>query len=96
MALFDDLTKKAAKMTEEAIDKTQELANTAKMKLKIKNLQSDQDDIYRKLGKRYYDILKNQDVIVDLELETMCKQIEDYDQKIMILKQEMQEESSNI
>lgn len=96
MALFDDLTKKAAKMTEEAIDKTQELANTAKMKLKIKNLQSDQDDIYRKLGKRYYDILKDQDVIVDLELETMCKQIEDYDQKIMILKQEMQEESSNI
>ena len=28
MALFDDLTKKAAKFTEEAIDKTQELAGT--------------------------------------------------------------------
>lgn len=37
MALFDDLTKKAAKFTEEAIDKTQEFAGTAKIKLKIKN-----------------------------------------------------------
>ena len=41
MPLFDDLTKKAAKLTEEAIDKTQELAGTAKLKLKMKNLESD-------------------------------------------------------
>lgn len=36
MPLFDDFTKKAAKFTEEAIDKTQELAGTAKLKLKMK------------------------------------------------------------
>ena len=36
MALFEELTKKAAKFTEEAIDKTQELAGVAKIKLKIK------------------------------------------------------------
>ena len=49
MALFDDLTKKAAKFTEEAIDKTQEFAGTAKIKLKIKNLESDRDDVYGNL-----------------------------------------------
>ena len=56
MALFDDLTKKAAKFTEEAIDKTQELAGTAKIKLKIKNLESDRDDVYRDLGKYYFQL----------------------------------------
>ena len=53
MPLFDDFTKKAAKFTEEAIDKTQELAGTAKLKLKIKNLESDRDDVmemYRHIG----------------------------------------------
>lgn len=46
MPLFDDLTKKAAKLTEGAIDKTQELAGTAKLKLKMKNLESDRDDVF--------------------------------------------------
>ncbi len=64
MALLDDLTKKAAKFTETAIDKTQEVAETAKIKLKIKNLESDRDDVYRDLGRYYFDLLKDQDQIV--------------------------------
>lgn len=36
MALFDDLTKKAVKFTEKTIEKSSELADTAKTKVSIK------------------------------------------------------------
>lgn len=90
MALFDDLTKKAAKFTEEAIDKTQELAGTAKMKLKIKNLESDRDDVYRDLGKYYFELLKDQNSI-DEEIAEMRSRIYDYDAEIEELKKEIEE-----
>lgn len=90
MALFDDLTKKAAKFTEEAIDKTQELAGTAKMKLKIKNLESDRDDVYRDLGKYYFELLKDQNSI-DEEIADMRSRIYDYDAEIEELKKEIEE-----
>lgn len=90
MALFDDLTKKAAKFTEEAIDKTQELAGTAKMKLKIKNLESDRDDVYRDLGKYYFELLKDQNSI-DEEIAEMRSRIYDYDAEIEELKKEIED-----
>lgn len=37
MALFDDLTKKAAKFTEKTIEKSSELVDTAKTKVSIKS-----------------------------------------------------------
>ena len=40
MALFDDLTKKAAKFTEKTIEKSSELADTAKTKVSIKKCRS--------------------------------------------------------
>lgn len=90
MPLFDDLTKKAAKLTEEAIDKTQELAGTAKLKLKMKNLESDRDDVFRDLGKYYYQQIQTSDV-VDEEVMDMYRHIEEYNQKIAELKQLLDE-----
>ena len=58
MALFDDITKKAAKFTEDAIDKTQEFAGNAKIKLKIKNIESDRDDVYKELGQYYFKLIE--------------------------------------
>ena len=81
MPLFDNLTKKAAKLTEEAIDKTQELAGTAKLKLKMKNLESDRDDVFRDLGKYYYQQIQTSGV-VDEEVMDMYRHIEEYNQKI--------------
>lgn len=95
MALFDDLTKKAAKFTEEAIDKTQELAGVAKLKLKIKNLESDRDDVFVDLGKIFYDQLKDQDIIVDKELESLCQQVRDYENKIIELEKQLESQSSD-
>lgn len=90
MALFDDLTKKAAKFTEEAIDKTQELAGTAKTKLKIKNLESDRDDIYRELGEYYFKLLENQNS-VDEEVAEMRSRIYDLSAEIEELKKDIDE-----
>ena len=89
MALFDDLTKKAAKFTEEAIDKTQEFAGTAKIKLKIKNLESDRDDVYRELGKYYFQLLEDQNSI---EVSEMRSRIYNFDAEINELKKEIDEE----
>ena len=41
MALFDDLTKKAVKFTEKTIEKSSELAGTAKTKVSIKSTEAD-------------------------------------------------------
>lgn len=90
MPLFDDLTKKAAKLTEEAIDKTQELAGTAKLKLKMKNLESDRDDVFRDLGKYYYQQIQTSGV-VDEEVMDMYRHIEEYNQKIVELRQLLDE-----
>ena len=90
MALLDDLTKKAAKFTETAIDKTQEVAETAKIKLKIKNLESDRD-VYRDLGRYYFDLLKDQDSVND-EVAELRSRIYDFTAEIEELKKELDEE----
>jgi len=90
MALFEDITKKAAKLTEEAIDKTQELAETAKIKLKIKNLESDRDDVYRELGQYYLQLIKEENS-VDEEVAEMRSRIYNFDAEIAELKKEIDE-----
>ena len=50
MALFDDLTKKAAKFTEKTIEKSSELVDTAKTKVSIKSAEADLDDQFIELG----------------------------------------------
>lgn len=90
MALFDDLTKKAAKFTEEAIDKTQEFAGTAKLKLKVKNLESDRDEVYRELGQYYFNLIKDENS-VDEEVAEMRSRIYNFDAEIEELKKEIDE-----
>lgn len=80
MALFDDITKKAAKFTETAIDKTQEVAGNAKIKLKIKNLESNQDDVYRELGRYYFNLIKDEDSI-DEEVAELRSRISNFEEK---------------
>lgn len=90
MPLFDDFTKKAVKFTEEAIDKTQELAGTAKLKLNMKNLESDRDDVFRELGKYYYQQIHDSGVIDD-EVMEMYRHIGEYNDKIEELKRQLNE-----
>lgn len=62
MPLFDDITKKAARFTEKTIEKSGELADSAKLKIAIKSQEADLDDVYKELGKRYYQLLKNPEI----------------------------------
>lgn len=89
MALFDDLTKKAAKLTEEAIDNTQKFAGNAKIKLKIKNLESDRDDVYRELGQYYYEMIKNENSINE-DIAELRQKIHDFDAEIKELQHQVQ------
>ena len=44
MALFDNLGKKAAKLTEKTIEKSSELADTAKTKVSIKSAEAEMNN----------------------------------------------------
>ena len=90
MALFKDLTKKTAKFTEETINKTQKLADIAKIKLKIKNLESDRDDVYRDLGRYYFKLLEQENAM-DEEVSEMRRKIYDFDYQIEQLNKELDE-----
>lgn len=86
MALFDDLTKKAAKLTEQTIDKSQEIASITKTKLKIKNLGSDRDDLFRDLGKYYFHLIEQEDSVDETVADIRMK-IYDLDQRIKELEE---------
>ena len=87
MALFDNLGKKAAKLTEKTIEKSSELADTAKTKVSIKSAEADMDEQFIKLGKIYYIMLK--DNVIDEETAEIIKEIERLQEKIDNLKQNL-------
>ena len=68
MALFDDLTKKAAKFTEKTIEKSSELVDTAKTKVSIKSAEADLDDQFIELGKLYYEVLNKDKLIKYIDI----------------------------
>lgn len=74
MALFDDLTKKAAKFTEKTIEKSSELVDTAKTKVSIKSAEADLDDQFIELGKLYYEVL-NKDNVFEKKLLQLFKRL---------------------
>lgn len=88
MALFDDLTKKAAKFTEKTIEKSSELADTAKIKISIKSTQADLDKQFIELGKVYYEMCRK-DNIFDKETEEIIKKIINLKEKIEKLEEQL-------
>lgn len=88
MSLFDNLGKKAAKLTEKTIEKSSELADTAKTKVSIKSAEADMDEQFIKLGKIYYNIMLK-DNVIDEETAEIIKEIERLQEKIDNLKQNL-------
>lgn len=91
MAIFDDLTKKAAKLTETAIDKTQDLADEAMIKLKMKNIETDRDEVYCELGKYYFDLIKDKNSI-DENIAELRSKIFEYEEELKELAKELEEQ----
>ena len=88
MALFDNLGKKAAKLTEKTNEKSSQLADTAKTKVSIKSAEADMDEQFIKLGKIYYNIMLK-DNVIDEETAEIIKEIERLQEKIDNLKQNL-------
>ena len=92
MALFDDLTKKAAKFTEKTIEKSSELVDTAKTKVSIKSAEADLDDQFIELGKLYYEVLNKDNVFDDEKAAPVVQKIDVINQRIENLKSSLEKE----
>ena len=88
MALFDDLTKKAAKFTEKTIEKSSELADTAKIKISIKSAQADLDKQFIELGQVYYEMCCK-DNVFDQGTAKIIQEINKIKDKIEKLEKEL-------
>ena len=53
MAIWDDITKKAAALSEKAVKQAKDLSAVAKLKLQIAEAEKAADDAYAKLGRLY-------------------------------------------
>ena len=53
MAIWDDITKKAAAISEKAVKQAKDLSEVAKLKLQIAEAEKAADDAYAKLGRLY-------------------------------------------
>ena len=91
MALFDDLTKKAAKFTEKTIEKSSEFVDTTKTKVSIKSAEADLDDQFIELGKLYYEVL-NKDNVFDEKAAPVVQKIDEINQRIESLKSNLEKE----
>lgn len=88
MALFDDLSKKAAKFTEKTIEKSAELADVAKTKVSIKSAEADLDDKFIELGKLYYNII-SKDNIFDEKTAEIVQEIDKINNRIKELQENL-------
>ncbi len=89
MALFDDLTKKAAKFTEKTIEKSSELVDTTKIKISIKSAEADLDEQFIELGKLYYEVL-NKDNVFDEKAAPVVQEIDKIKARIDSLKESIE------
>ncbi len=89
MALFDDLTKKAAKFTEKTMEKSSELVDTTKTKISIKSAEADLDEQFIELGKLYYEVL-NKDNVFDEKAAPVVQEIDEIKARIDSLKESIE------
>lgn len=77
MEFFDKLGKKATEAYKLTADKTGKIAKEAKLKLKIGELKSQINDIYKEIGKKVYEKhIREEDIDIQKELEEQCTKID--------------------
>lgn len=77
MDFFDKLGKKATEAYKLTADKTGKIAKEAKLKLKIGELKSQINDIYKEIGKKVYEKhIREEDIDIQKELEEQCTKID--------------------
>ena len=85
MELFDKIGENATKAYKATADKASNLAKEAKLKIKMNELKSQVDDLYKEIGKKVYQKhLINQPIDIQSELEEECTKIDVLSNKIEI------------
>lgn len=89
MEFFDKLGKKATEAYKVTADKTTKIAKEAKLKLKIGELKSQINDIYKEIGKKVYEKhIREEDIDIQKELEEQCTKIDVLSDEIESMLQE--------
>ena len=77
MEFFDKLGKKATEAYKMTADKTGKIAKEAKLKLKIGELKSQINDIYKEIGKKVYEKhIREEEIGIQKDLEEQCTKID--------------------
>ena len=77
MDFFDKLGKKASQTYKGAAEKTSRLAKEAKLRMKINELKSDINDLYKEIGKKVYEKhVREEDIDIKRDLEEQCTKID--------------------
>lgn len=82
---FEKILDEAKKIANIAVDKTEELARTGKIKLDIKQAEYEIKKIYEKIGKACYDGVKA-DIDNSEEISDLIKKVDEISEKIEELK----------
>lgn len=88
MPILDEITYKAAKLTEKTLDKSQELAQNAKIKISIASKQGDLNELLVKLGEYYYNSLSDIENL-DEEVKPIVVEIQTIKEAIDKLNEQM-------
>ena len=77
MEFFDKIGKKASEAYKVTADKTGKIAKETKMKLKINELKSEINDMYKEIGRKVYEkhVIED-DISIKKDLETECTKID--------------------
>ncbi len=77
MDFFDKLGKKASEAYKVTADKTGKIAKEAKLKLRMNDLKSQINDIYKDIGKKVYEKhVREENIDIKKDLEEECTQID--------------------
>ena len=77
MEFFDKLGKKATEAYKMTADKTGKIAKEAKLKLKIGELKSQINEIYKEIGEKVYEKhIREEEIDIQKYLEEQCTKID--------------------
>ena len=77
MEFFDKIGKKASEAYKVTADKTGKMAKEAKLKMKMAELKSQVNDIYKEIGKKVYEKhVREENIDIKTDLEEECTKID--------------------
>ena len=88
MAIFSELGKKISETTQSAVKGTKDFAETTKLNAQISDEQKAIDNAHMQIGRLYYDRFSA--TVEDEEFAALCAAITGHNQKIAVLKTEIQ------